>query len=360
MRPRVPSAGMTSASSRARGALCGLSAAILFGASAPVSKLLLPELGPLIMAGLLYLGAGLGLTLYGLVRPRSRVAREARLTRRDLGLLAGVALCGGILGPVLMLVGLGRVSGLAGSLLLNLEAPFTMLLAVLFFREHLGRRGLVAALLIIGGGLLLSWRPGVLHADPWGILAIAGACLSWGIDNNLTQRLSLRDPVAVVRWKTLGAAACTLAVGVGFRHDLPAPTVAAAAAGLGSLSYGASIVLDMYALRLLGAAREAAFFATAPFMGAALAVPILGDRFGMAEVGAALLMASGVVLLIREKHAHAHDHEPLEHEHVHVHDEHHQHSHDRPAAEPHSHLHRHEPIAHEHPHLPDLHHRHRH
>jgi drug/metabolite transporter (DMT)-like permease len=351
---------MTDERGRARGALCGLSAAVLFGASAPVSKLLLPELGPLLMAGLLYLGAGLGLTAYGLVRPRSRIDRESHVTRRDLGLLAGITVTGGIVGPVLLLVGLGRVSGLAGSLLLNLEAPFTMLLAVMLFREHMGRRALVAALLILAGGLLLSWRPGELRADPWGILAIAAACLSWGVDNNLTQRLTLRDPVAVVRWKTLGAAACTLAIGTAVRPGVPPLAVAAAAAGLGSLSYGASILLDMYALRLLGAAREAAFFATAPFIGAALAVPLLGDAFGLAEVEAALLMSSGVVLLVREKHGHVHTHEPLEHEHMHVHDEHHQHAHDGSLVEPHSHPHRHDPITHEHRHVPDLHHRHRH
>ncbi len=312
------------------------------------------------MAGLLYLGAGAGLTLYGLVRPRRRIDREARLNRRDLWLLAGITATGGIFGPVLMLVGLGRVSGLSGSLLLNLEAPFTMLLAVLLFREHLGKTALTGALLIIGGGLLLSWRPGDLHADPWGILAIAGACLSWGIDNNFTQRLTLRDPVAVVRWKTLGAAACTLAIGAVLHRELPPPAVAAAAVGLGSLSYGASILLDMYALRLLGAAREAAFFATAPFIGAALAVPLLGDSFGPAEIGAALLMSSGIAILVREKHIHVHTHEALEHEHMHIHDEHHQHAHGVPAVEPHSHLHPHEPLTHEHPHVPDLHHRHRH
>jgi drug/metabolite transporter (DMT)-like permease len=345
---------------RTRGAVCGLTAAILFGASAPVSKLLLPELGALIMAGLLYLGAGLGLTLFGLIRPRRHGDGEARLTRRDLGLLAGITVTGGILGPVLMLIGLGRMSGLAGSLLLNLEAPATMLLALVLFREHLGRRAASAAVLIVGGGLLLSWHPGQLHADPWGVLAIAGACLSWGVDNNLTQRLTLRDPVAVVRWKTLGAAACTLALGVALGHPVPAAGTAAAAAALGSLSYGASILLDMYALRLLGAAREAAYFATAPFMGAAMAVPLLGDRFGVAELAAALLMAGGGVLLVREKHSHTHTHEALEHEHRHVHDEHHQHDHEEPVSGPHSHVHRHEPITHEHPHVSDLHHRHRH
>jgi len=342
------------------GALCGVSAAMLFGASAPVSKLLLPAIPPLLLAGLLYLGAGLALSLYMLVRPERHEAREAKVTRRDLGLLLGITVTGGIFGPVLMLVGLQRVSGLAGSLLLNLEAPFTILLAVLVFGEHLGRRASMAALCIVGGGVLLSWHPGELAAQICGVLAIAGACLSWGVDNNLTQRLSLKDPVAVVRWKTLGAGACTVSLALALGVDVPRPAVTAAAMALGVASYGASILLDMYALRMLGAAREAAFFATAPFMGAALAVPLLHDRFGPGEVGAAVLMASGVWLLLRDRHAHVHTHEPVEHEHMHLHDEHHQHPHDGPVNEPHSHAHRHESLTHDHPHVSDLHHRHRH
>jgi drug/metabolite transporter (DMT)-like permease len=342
------------------GALSGVSAALLFGASAPISKLLLPEIPPILLAGLLYLGAGLALSAYMLVRPERRRAREARVGRRDLGILLGITVTGGIAGPILMLVGLDRVSGLAGSLLLNLEAPFTILLAVLVFGEHLGRRASLAALAIVAGGVLLSWRPGELSAQVGGVLAIAGGCLSWGIDNNLTQRLSLKDPVAVVRWKTLGAGVCNVSLGLALGRQLPPGGVIAGAMALGVASYGLSILLDMYALRLLGAAREAAFFATAPFMGAALAVPLLGDRFGLAETGAALLMASGVFLLVRDRHSHVHTHEPMEHEHMHVHDEHHQHAHDAPFTEPHAHHHRHEAFTHEHPHVSDLHHRHRH
>jgi drug/metabolite transporter (DMT)-like permease len=352
--------GSIRARGQLRGAALGIAAATLFGASAPISKRLLPELGPLRMAGLLYLGAGIALSVYGLVRPTSKKMREARLDRRDLRLLVGITVTGGIVGPVLMLAGLARVSGLVGSLLLNLEAPFTILLAVAVFREHLGRRAGLAAAAIVGGGLLLSWRSGELYADPLGVVAIAGGCLAWGIDNNLTQRLSLKDPVAVVLWKTLGAAACTLTLGLALRPTLPGPAVVGAAMLLGSLCYGASILLDMYALRVLGAAREAAYFATAPFVGAALAVPVLGDRFGAGEVGAAILMATGAWLLVREKHAHVHAHQPIEHEHMHVHDEHHRHAHPEPVIEPHAHLHHHEPLEHEHPHVSDLHHRHRH
>jgi drug/metabolite transporter (DMT)-like permease len=235
-----------------------------------------------------------------------------------------------------------------------------MLLAVVLFREHLTGAAGLAAIAIVGGGVLLSWGPGDLQADPLGALAIAGACLAWGLDNNLTQRLSRVDPVAVVRWKTLGSAACTLSLGLLLSGRTPPPAPVLGAIVLGSLSYGASILLDTYALRLLGAAREAAFFATAPFMGAVLSLPLLGDRLGTTELGAALLMAAGIALLVREKHSHLHAHEAIEHEHVHVHDEHHRHAHDGTAHEPHSHRHRHEPVVHQHPHVSDVHHRHRH
>lgn len=348
------------------GAVCGLLGAMLFGASAPVAKAILPGFGALSLAGVLYLGAGLGLTGY---RAGARLLaagreggerREARLGRRDLPLLAGIIITGGVIGPVAMLLGLARLSGVAASLLLNLEAVFTIAIAVLVCREHLGRREAIAAGAIIGGAAILAYRTGEIGGDLLGVLAIAGACLSWGIDNNLTQRLSLRDPAAIVQVKTLGAGALTtlLALAAGEPHP-PPPTIAAALV-LGMASYGASIVLDTHALRILGAAREAAFFATAPFVGALLAIPVLGERPAPPDLGAAAVMIAGVVVLLREAHAHLHTHEPLEHEHAHVHDEHHRHPHDGPITEPHAHWHRHEPITHDHPHVPDAHHRHRH
>jgi drug/metabolite transporter (DMT)-like permease len=293
-------------------------------------------------------------------RRNSGVQREAPLRRADALLLACIVLFGGVLGPILMLVGLARVSGLAGSLLLNLEAPFTMLVAVLLFREHMGGRAAVAAALIVLGTLALGYRPGELQVDGLGTVAIAGACLSWGVDNNLSQRLSLRDPIAVVRIKALGAGTCNLILALWTGAPLPGLVIIGAALVLGSLSYGLSLVLDMKALRILGAAREAAYFATAPFLGALLSIPLLGDRPRLPDVAAVLLMIAGVVLLRRERHTHVHTHDMLEHDHLHVHDEHHQHAHDGPFTQPHAHPHRHEPLAHDHPHVPDVHHRHDH
>lgn len=343
-----------------RGGAYGLAAAALFGASAPVAKLLLPASSPLVLSALLYLGAGAGLSLFQLVRKRPGEHREAPLRKADVLPLAGIILFGGVAGPVLMLAGLARVSGVAGSLLLNLEAPLTVLLAVLVFREHLGLREAGAAACVFAGAAVVSAGSGELAADRLGAAALAGACLSWSIDNNLSQRLSLRDPVVVAQVKTLGAGACTALLALAAGSPMPSPRLAASGLIVGSLSYGLSLVLALRSMRLLGAAREATYFATAPFLGALLSVPLLAERPHGAELFAALLMAGGIALLLREHHSHEHTHAELEHEHLHVHDEHHQHAHDGPVSEPHSHRHRHVRMTHAHPHASDLHHRHSH
>jgi drug/metabolite transporter (DMT)-like permease len=346
-----------------RGGVYGITAATLFGVTSPLSKLLLPEAGALLIAGLLYLGAGLGLRAFELLFYRRSVAsqRESLVGPSDRWLLAGIVLTGGILGPVCMLWGLRRLSAVLGALLLNLEAPFTIGLAVLLFREHLGRREMAGVLLIVGAAAILQFRPEEMRPDPWGFLAIVGACLWWAIDNNLSQRVSLRDPIVVTRIKTLGAAICTLSMAFLSGQSLPRPVILVATLLVGLFSYGVSLVLDMQALRLLGAAREAGFFAIAPFVGAMAAVPILGERWGINEVCASLVMAMGVVLLFREHHHHVHVHEEIEHDHVHAHGGHHEHEHEgRLAEEPHAHLHRHVRLMNDHPHVSELHHRHEH
>jgi drug/metabolite transporter (DMT)-like permease len=345
---------------QARGAVLGLASAALFGLSAPMAKLLLGTTPPVLLAGLLYLGAAAGLWLLRLARPSSS---EARLVRGDVPKLAAVVIAGGIIGPVLMLLGLNRVTALTASLLLNLEAPFTVLLAVVVFREHLGAYGAAAVALILGGALILKLEPGALGADTAGVALLAAACFCWAVDNNLTQRLTLRDPFAIVRVKTLVAGVFNTALGLLLAEgEMPEAGHLAGALLLGSLSYGISVVLDAYALRLVGAAREAAYFATAPFLGALGSLALLRDPLRWFAVAAMVSMAAGVALLLRERHRHLHTHEELEHEHLHEHDAHHRHQHgpgDSPG-EPHSHLHRHGQLIHDHPHLPDAHHRHEH
>jgi drug/metabolite transporter (DMT)-like permease len=351
-------------SSKRQGAFFGLAAALLFGISPPFAKLLLPESGPMLIAGLLYLGAGLGLLLFEMTgRPwLDSGMEEAPVRRADVGLLAGVILTGGMLGPFLMLWGLERLSGVLTSLLLNLEAPFTVLVAVLVFREHLVRLELAGVLAIVVAAGILTYRPGTVRGDAVGILAVLGACLCWAIDNNLSQRLSLRDPLVVTRIKTLGAGLGMLGLAALTSQQWPSITIALATFLLGLVSYGVSLVLDMRALRLLGAAREAGFFATAPFIGALVAVPVLGERWNMQDVVATALMLLGTTLLLRAHHAHPHMHEALEHDHAHQHEDHHDHRHDGAdfLQEPHAHLHLHLPLTHDHPHLSELHHRHGH
>jgi drug/metabolite transporter (DMT)-like permease len=348
-------------SSRISGILLGIAAAALFGASAPVAKLLLRDVTPLLLSALLYCGAGLAMLAALPFAPR-RNRGEAPLRRADLPLLLFIVVSGGMAGPLLMLYGLQRVSGITGSLLLNLEAPMTILIAVAFFREHLHRREALAVVLILLGGVVLSIEPGEIGASWSGVWLLAAACACWGIDNNLTQRLTLKDPFAIVAIKGGGAGLVMLATALAIGKTLPSGRLVAAALSLGAVSYGVSILLDAYALRILGAAREAAIFATAPFAGAILAVPLLQERFGLAEGGAAAAMIAGIGILLRSRHEHLHSHTALAHEHAHVHDEHHQHEHPEgvSAEEPHSHPHQHAPLTHQHPHVSDSHHRHEH
>ncbi len=345
-------------SASTRGALCGLTAAALFGLSAPLAKPLLASTSPLTLAGLLYLGGGLALTVASLVRQRPN---EAPLLREDAPLVGLLVLCGGIVGPVLMLFALQRASASGVSLLLNLEGPFTLAIAALAFHEHVGWRGLASLAAVVAGALVLSLPSTPVRLPLVAGLCVAGACLAWGLDNNLTRALSLRDPVALVRVKTLGAGLCSLALSLFvLRQSLPGWRTTLLALALGAASYGTSILLDAYALRMLGAAREAAYFATAPFLGALGAVVLLQEKLSPSTLVAGGVMGVGVWLLLSERHGHTHSHEAVEHEHRHVHDAHHQHSHAAEVAEPHSHPHQHSPLTHDHPHVPDAHHHHRH
>lgn len=345
-----------------RAPLIALAAAALFGLSTPLAKLLIGDIGPWLLAGLLYLGSGCGLTILYLVRRYSAGGSgEASLTRADLPWLAGTVLFGGMLGPILLLYGLALTDATSASLLLNLEAVLTLGLAWLVFQEHVDRKLFAGAVAIVAGALLLSWQGAIGNAG-WGALLIGLACLSWAIDNNLTRKISSTDPVvlAAIKGVVAGTVNTVLAFGLGAR--LPGLFTVSAALLLGFVSYGLGLVLFIVALRHLGTARTGAYYGTAPFIGAIAATIILGTPLTGSMLMAGLLMAIGAWLHLSERHAHKHVHGSLDHAHRHVHDAHHQHQHgpNDPLGEPHSHPHRHEPLTHAHPHWPDLHHRHRH
>lgn len=341
------------------GAAIALVSALLFGFSAPIAKILVGTIDPWVLAGLLYCGAGGGLFVWRLV---ARSPREAKLARADLPWLAGAVASGGIAGPVLLMTGLARLDAAPASLLLTLEGVFTALLAWFVFRENFDRRIALGMLAIVAGAVTLNWAPVETRIDPWGAGAIALACLAWAIDNNLTRKISLADPVQIAAIKGAIAGPTALAIGLAAGGALPEAGATLAALATGFLGYGASLVLFILALRHLGTARAGAYFSTAPFVGAAVAVPLLGEPITTGLLIAGALMALGVWLHLSESHEHTHEHPELAHEHRHSHDEHHDHPHD-PGVDPrtpHSHFHVHGKLRHAHGHAPDSHHRHTH
>ena len=343
---------------RDRGVLAALGAAVLFGAGTPFAKLLLEGASPWLLAGLLYLGSGMGLFIYR----RIRRPPATQLSRPDKAWLAGAILAGGVAGPALLMLGLSSMPASGASLLLNAEGVFTALFAWFVFKENFDRRIALGMALIVAGALVLSWPGEADFGRALPALAVLGACLAWGLDNNLTRKVSLNDATFIAMAKGLIAGATNFAFALAAGAQFPAPGVLAGAAVLGFLSYGVSLVLFVVALRALGTARTGAYFSTAPFAGAVLAVLMLGEPLTGQLIAAGLLMAAGVWLHLTEHHGHRHKHEATRHEHAHVHDEHHRHAHPEglDPAEPHVHAHSHEPMTHEHPHYPDAHHRHEH
>lgn len=344
------------------GAGLALLSAALFGAATPASKWLLADLHPFQLAGLLYLGAAIAMAP---ARYRERHREPvARLDPANRSRLVGAVVAGGILGPVLLLFGLERALAGSVALLLNLEVAATAALGVAFFGEQLGRRGWAAVLGVFVAGVVVSWRGG------WPGLAAAGlvalACVCWGLDNHWTALIDGMSPARATFWKGLVAGGVNLAIGLSAAPFRAPAEMVAAALVVGALSYGASIVLYIRSAHQLGAIRAQGFFASAPFIGAALSFACLGEPVGWQDGVGGALLALSVALLLRSQHEHPHVHEAIEHVHSHRHDDgHHAHGHpeeagEGPVAERHSHWHRHEPIVHSHPHWPDLHHRHPH
>jgi len=356
-----------------RYAFLALAAAALFGASTPMAKLLLADVSPVMLAGLLYLGSGLGLVLWRLgasvlhPSPRGRgdggegKTEKVSASRAQIYWLAVAILCGGVLAPIFLLWGLARISAANAALLLNLESVATTVLAAFIFSEQVGKRVWIATLLMLAAGAALAWQPGAGLPLSLGALAIVVACVFWGLDNNFTRKISGGDAMQIAMAKGLAAGAVNVVIAVSLGNAFPPAGHLVGALLLGAFAYGVSLVLYVRALRHLGSARTGAHFATAPFVGAAIALA-LGDHPGLIFVPALALMVIATWLLLTERHAHRHAHEPLSHSHEHVHDEHHHHAHDPSVqlGQPHTHLHEHEALTHFHPHLPDLHHRHTH
>lgn len=342
---------------RQPGVMAALCAALLFGAGTPLAKQLLAGVDPWMLAGLLYLGSGLGLGGWRLARR----AAPVKLPLDQWLWLGGAILAGGVAGPVLLMFGLVRMPASGASLLLNAEGVFTALLAWFAFRENFDRRIALGMLAIVAGAVVLSWPGEARFGDAWPALAVLGACLAWAIDNNLTRKVALNDAAWIATVKGLSAGTVNLLLALWGGSMLPSAPALASGLVLGLAAYGISLALFVVGLRHLGTARTGAYFSVAPFFGAVLAVVALAEPVTPTLLVAGALMALGVWLHLTERHEHLHEHKALEHEHEHEHDLHHEH---HPPGEihpaRHTHRHRHTPMTHSHEHFPDEHHRHSH
>jgi drug/metabolite transporter (DMT)-like permease len=333
-----------------------LASAALFGVATPFSKTLLADFQPNMLAGLLYLGAAVCLfpvVLRRFLGGKRVFPRDAR-NRRNL---MGAVLFGGIIGPVLLLIGLSYARAASVSMWLNLEAVATAALALLLFREHLGKWTWVGNLGVVAAGVMLGFEQG--WAGWIGLACVSGAAVAWGLDNNFTAVIDAISPEDSTFWKGLIAGATNMVIGMALSGwHVGADWLWALL--LGGLSYGASIALYIRAAHGLGATRSQMIFASAPFFGVLLSVLWLGESLGAIQIVAAVVLAGSIVLMFLDRHDHGHEHEEFTHEHEHKHgDGHHQHPHEGLTTDSaHTHVHRHEPVVHSHPHWPDLHHRH--
>jgi drug/metabolite transporter (DMT)-like permease len=343
-----------------KGPAYAIGAAFLFGVSTPLAKSLLGLVDPWVMAGLLYAGAGLGLLAWRLILNRGRIGIV--IARSDWPWLAGAILFGGGLGPVLLMLGLARTDAASSSLFLTLEGVFTAGIAWTVFREHVHPRLVWGVAAIAVGALVLAWSGAPTLQQVAGPVLVAGACLAWAIDNNLTRKVALNDATVLAMLKGLFAGGANLLLAAAAHPHWPALAPMLGAMAVGFAGYGVSLVLFVLALRKLGSGRTSAYFSAAPFMGAVVAVAVFGAPVTPALVAAGVLMAIGVWLHLTESHAHEHVHQPMEHAHMHTHDAHHHHAHspDDPPGEPHAHAHVHAYQRHSHAHYPDAHHRHGH
>jgi drug/metabolite transporter (DMT)-like permease len=343
-----------------------LMAACLFGASAPLTKMLLGKIEPVPLAAFLYLGSGLGLLVFqGLMRfMKKHRIREAPIKSKDIPWLAGAILFGGVIAPILLLVSLNKTPASTAALLLNFEGVATTVIAIIVFKENAGKEIIGAVILITLASIILSWD----FSNEWGLslsaLGIVCACICWGIDNNFTRNISAKNPFSIVIIKGIIAGSVSLIISVLFQYQLPKFDVIIISMVIGFFCYGSSIVLFVFALRSLGSARTSALFGASPFIGVILSFILLGDKLSSMFIISLPLMIIGTILLLREKHSHVHRHEPMQHEHSHSHDDgHHNHSHEGAEAAnkgKHTHYHVHEATEHEHPHAPDVEHRHVH
>jgi drug/metabolite transporter (DMT)-like permease len=338
--------------------------AVLFGLSAPFSKLLLGDIPSIMLAGLLYLGGFLGLVSYSLLAKRIQVLNQIKaepMERKDIPWLIGAILAGGVAAPISLMMGLNLISGFSASLLLNLEGICTAIIAVIIFRENAGRQLWLALLCMTAAGVLISWDPAQSKFNILGPLLIVLATFCWGIDNNLTRQISDKNPIQITWIKGLVAGLISLSIALVLGNSIAFSLNILYALILGALSYGISLVLFIQGLKGLGSSRTGTFFSMGPFIGALVSLLIFRNQTEWLMIPAFLFMALGIWLIVVERHAHVHIHSAVTHNHLHKHDDmHHLHTHPQPINGVHTHEHAHAELKHIHTHWPDTSHRHTH
>ena len=273
--------------------LWALLAAALYAISTPVSKLLLQDVAPTMMAGLLYLGAGTGMFVLGVVRRGiKQLPREQHLTRRDLPYTVGMVLLD-IAAPICLMVGLTRTTSANASLLNNFEIVATALIALMVFREKISRRLWLAIGLITLSSMILSFEDASSLQFSFGSLFVLAACVCWGFENNCTRMMSASDPLEIVVIKGFGSGLSSLLIALVIGEPLPAPGVLPVVLALGFVAYGLSIFFYVYAQRRLGAAKTSAYYAVAPFIGVLLSRLILRESFTQVFLIALFIMMAG-------------------------------------------------------------------
>lgn len=340
-----------------------IAAAVLFGTSTPLAKIFIGEVNPWVQAGLLYFGSGIGILI--LLFGKKFILRSEKtesIFNKDLKWLLGATFFGGILGPVSLMYGLSMVSASVSSLMLNLEAVMTSVIAWTVFKEHFDKRIVLGMIVIVLGNAILYWPTDDVSFSLLGLVLVSAACVCWAIDNNFTRLVSAQDPLKITAFKSLVAGSINLGLAAYTQTEFPGIQTGLLVGLIGFFGYGVSIMCFVLSLRHIGTSRTGAFFSTAPFVGALMAIAIFREPITWNFAIAFILMGYGVWIHITEDHVHEHEHEELEHEHMHYHDEHHQHDHPEGivVSEPHSHFHRHKKLRHSHKHFPDIHHRHSH
>lgn len=346
--------------------LLALLAALLFGASAPFAKLLLSDFKPIQLAGVLYLGSGLGLLLFKVIHNRILKTSnlEANIKRNDVLWLIGAVISGGIMAPIILMFSLQKTPASTASLLLNFEPVSTTIIASIFFKEQINKKIWLSIILITFASIILSLD----LSGKWGLsigsIGIISACILWGLDNNFTRNISLKNPFVIVIVKGLFSGIFSISLSVILGYKIPDIDKIIYGLVLGFLSYGFSLLLFILALRNLGTSRTSAFFGFAPFLGTIISMLIFREIYNVLLYFSLPFMMLGAYLLLKERHMHLHVHAELIHGHIHKHDDlHHNHEHENENIlqnEEHSHLHKHKKIEHIHKHLPDTHHRHQH